>query len=185
MSDSSPSPIFDPLLPLLDRTIRTKRAKAYVTRALESLTHALAEAETSVLMPLECRAFPGLPVQIRTVRLFGLKAGTKAPRERHPNSFQRVVSLEGTGVIQVWGLGGGGSRTSDRGQRHRTDETRPVVSVLHRLRSAEDAPLGKRWSTVPTGLWHQAWASPDSDWVALAFHTAQSRHLVDQYEEPA
>jgi hypothetical protein len=154
-----------------------------LARALEALTPALAEAETSVLMPLESGGFPGLPVQIRTVRLFGLIAGTRARRERHPNSFQRVVSLKGTGVIQVWGLGGGLDRASNRGGRRPTGKTRPVVSVLHRLRSDEDAPLGKRWSTVPTGLWHQAWAAPESDWVAMAFHTAQSGHLIDQYEE--
>ena len=182
-SFSAPGPLFDPLLPLLDRTIRTTTARDYLARALEALTPDLAEAETGVLMPLEARMFPGLPVQIRTVRLFGLRAGASGPRERHPNSFQRVVSLEGTGVIQVWGLGGGVGPTRHRTRRQGTRESRPVISVRHRLGSAEDAPPRRRWSTVPTGLWHQLWAAPDSDWIVLAFHTAQSGHLIDQYEE--
>ena len=115
---------------------------------------ALASLETkkshTLVVPLE--TLGDLPKEIPLCRLYFLRANTKAPKERHKNSKQRLVSLRGSGSIWV----------------EREGEWR---------KCAVDARRG--WHVVEENTWHFP-ESDDKVWVTLAFHTASNESIVDE-----
>ena len=102
-----------------------------------------------------------LPPEIKSCRVFALRAGLGSGIECHPNSHQRVLSLEGTGEIRVF------------------DDSAPY-SVS--LRSDMGGPLELRWGSLQENIWHQPVAGVE-DWVVLTFHTASEAELIDEYKD--
>lgn len=100
-----------------------------------------------------------LPAGIGSARIFILRANTQFKTERHPNSRQRVISLEGTGKIVV------NDKASPRTQN---------------LTSSPDALLEERWASVSPNVWHQPQANAQ-DWVVLTFHQVPENELIDEY----
>ncbi len=90
---------------------------------------------------------------------FVLRASREASIERHRNSYQRVVSLAGTGTVRTLG---------------------PEGWKSHELSSDRSLPLDRRWHGVDKDIWHQPMAGRE-DWVAVAFHTALESELQDEY----
>jgi hypothetical protein len=187
-SGGSALPLFDPVLDTLHRIIQIASVKVYLLEEGERFLGRTPEGDLGAFRNLDLKGFPGLPVHIRSVRLFALSAGTVGLTERHPNSYQRVVSLGGEGTIRVWGgnptlplppKDAGSGRRSDPNRRLR--RWKETTSVLHRLESDPKAPIHLRWSSVPPGLWHQPSAGPEEDWLTLAFHTADTQSLMDEY----
>jgi hypothetical protein len=84
-----------------------------------------------------------LPSDIKSCRVFVLRAGCEFQTERHPNVHQRVLSLEGTVKIRVF------------------DKPTPrdvsMGSDLH-------GPLELRWASLSENIWHQL-ISGNEDWV--------------------
>lgn len=154
----------DPLLEALDQVVRNHLETSFFLDGLAEVETLLAADGEKAFVPFPVGAFHGLPREVRLVRLFGLQAGALGPRERHPNSHQRVVSLVGIGQIRVWTV----------------EET---ASVIHALHSDCDGTLCNRWSSVPSGLWHQPSAGPGAPWIALALHTAGEGVLIDEYDD--
>ena len=112
-------------------------------------------------VPVSLNKLPGpLPAGIGSARIFVLRANTCFRTERHPNSRQRVISLEGQGNIVV------------------KDPTSPRTDILT---SAPDAPLEARWASVPPNVWHQPRAG-NQDWVVLTFHQVPENELIDEYQ---
>ena len=101
------------------------------------------------------------PSDIRSCRVFALRAGLESRTECHPNSHQRVLSLEGTGEISVF------------------DDPEPYTVSL---RSDMGIPLELRWGSLQENIWHQPVAGP-KDWVVLTFHTASEAELIDEYKD--
>ena len=101
-----------------------------------------------------------LPSVLKSCRVFTLRANTESRIERHPNSHQRVLSLEGTGIIKVF------------------DEAAPWTFSL---RSDFDGPLESRWASLRENIWHQP-VSGNEDWVVLTIHTAAEMELIDEYK---
>ncbi len=102
-----------------------------------------------------------LPPNIKSCRVFVLGAGREFHTERHPNSHQRVLSLEGTGKIRVF--------------------EKPTPRDVS-LRSDMHGPLERRWASLSENIWHQP-VSGNEDWVVLTFHTASEMELIDEYKE--
>ena len=102
-----------------------------------------------------------LPPEIKSCRVFALRAGLGSRTECHPNSHQRVLSLEGTGEIRVF------------------DDSAPY-SVS--LRSDMGGPLELRWGSLQENIWHQPVAGMEN-WVVLTFHTASEAELIDEYKD--
>ena len=114
----------------------------------------------SVQVPLsECG--PSLPSDIKSCRVVVLRAGREFQTERHPNSHQRVLSLEGTGKIRVF--------------------EKPTPRDVS-LRSDMYGPLELRWASLSENIWHQP-VSDNEDWVVLTFHTASEMELIDEYRD--
>jgi hypothetical protein len=114
----------------------------------------------SVQVPLsECGQ--SLPADIKSCRVFVLRAGSEFQTERHPNSHQLVLSLEGTGKIRVF--------------------EKPTPRDVF-LRSDMHGPLELRWASLSENIWHQP-VSGNEDWVVLTFHTASEMELIDEYKD--
>jgi len=146
------------LLQILDDRVRRTDLTLQIRQVKQQL-----EDDPSILagtVPLSLKIFgEDLPKMIRSARLFSLRAQTEFKTERHPNSLQRVVSLEGDGEIEV------------------KDSSNPLVLSLV---SGANLELSKRWASVERNIWHQPRAG-NSDWVVLTFHEATEKELIDQY----
>jgi hypothetical protein len=51
--------------------------------------------------------------------------------------------------------------------------------ISNRLVSQPDAPLEKRWLSIPAGVWHQP-VMGDENWIVVSFHTVLPEELVEE-----
>lgn len=146
------------VLEQLDKLVHTSDLSLEIHQSKELLKHdPLLLAGT---VPVSLNKFKGsLPAGIESARIFTLRANTQFKTERHPNSRQRVISLEGTGKIVV------------------KDKTSPRTLTLT---SSPHALLEERWASVSPNVWHQPQANAH-DWVVLTFHQVQGNELIDEY----
>lgn len=95
--------------------------------------------------------------------VFILRGGATTGAERHPNSRQRMISYRGEGDLQ----------------------TRPGTTwISHPLVSDPEAPLERRWISIPELVWHQA-VVPGDDWAVVSFHTVAAGDLIEERPDPA
>ena len=109
-----------------------------------------------------------LPPEIRSAWVFVLRAGADTGAERHPNSHQRMMSFQGSGDMQVQA---GSSAPNSEGWQS------------NMLISDSDAPLEKRWISIPQNVWHQPVISKEADWVVVSFHTVPAEELIEERPE--
>ena len=100
----------------------------------------------------------GLPDGIRSCWIFRLRAGGAFGAERHPNSHQRSVALEGTATFEVF----------DGGAWVKTE-----------LRSETQEPLRDSWISIPPAQWHRIRIGP-TDFTSCSFHTARAEELLEE-----
>jgi len=132
-----------------------------VERAREKLAQAPDEPLSWEPIPLSVYG-GSLPPTIHSSWVFILRGGTTTGAERHSNSYQRMMSYEGTGDFQTGGEGHWQSNL---------------------LVSERGAGLKQRWISIPPGVWHQAVVPAGPDWVVVSFHTVPADELVE--ERPA
>ena len=149
-------------LEVLDRALRSESVREHirsiVVRVREQLarrTDALMSWEPFLLDVLATR----LPPEIRSAWVFVLRAGADTGAERHPNSHQRMMSFEGSGDLQ-------------------TGEPENWQSNV--LISDADAPLERRWISIPTNVWHRPIINAETDWVVVSFHTVPADELIEE-----
>lgn len=113
--------------------------------------------------PVPLSTYPcDLPGDVRSSWVFVLRSGAVTGAERHPNSCQRMVSYRGSGDFQ----------------------TRPGKEWRsHLLVSDLDAPLLRRWISIPVNVWHQA-VEPEGNWVVVSFQTAAVAELIEERPDP-
>ena len=100
-----------------------------------------------------------LPPEIRSAWVFVLRAGADTGAERHPNSHQRMMSFEGCGDLQ-------------------TGEPGKWQSNV--LVSDPNAPLERRWISIPTNVWHRPVIDAEADWAVVSFHTVPAEELIEE-----
>jgi hypothetical protein len=100
-----------------------------------------------------------LPREIRSAWVFVLRAGADTGAERHPNSHQRMMTFEGSGDMQ----------TEERGQWQSN-----VLVGDH------EAPLERRWISIPQNVWHRPVVGADADWTVVSFHTIRAEELIEE-----
>jgi hypothetical protein len=105
-----------------------------------------------------------LPTEIRSGWVFGLRAGADTGAERHPNSHQRMMSMEGSGDM-------------------RTEQEGTWQSNL--LISEPAASLEQRWISIPPNVWHRPVISSDMDWIVVSFHTVPAEELIEERPSPS
>ena len=153
------------ILQSLDELVNDGSAIALIDQIVMRVARTLVQEPDALLgwelVPLDLYD-KELPSLIRSSWVFILRGNATTGAERHPNSHQRMMSYRGSGDFQVW---------SD-GRWHSSF----LVSDL-------DAPLQRRWISIPTNTWHQA-VVPESDWVVVSFHTAPPNELIEERPDP-
>ena len=149
-------------LEALDAVLRSESVREHirsvVTRVREQLSRRQDALMTWEPFPLDLLATT-LPPEIRSGWVFVLRAGADTGAERHPNSHQRMMSFEGSGDMQ-------------------TGEPGKWQSNV--LVSDPDAPLERRWISIPRDAWHRPRIDAAADWAVVSFHTVPADELIEE-----
>ena len=155
------------LLERLDAIVGSEEIRAQIYPIVERVRTALARNQkaqmTWELIPLTIYG-GALPSEIRSSWVFVLRAGATTGAERHPNSHQRMMSFEAAGDLQV-------QTGADGGQGQWQSNF---------LVSEPDAPLERRWISIPRNVWHQVVVPEGRDWVVVSFHTVLPEELIEE-----
>ena len=149
-------------LEALDAVLRSESVREHirsvVTRVREQLARRQDELMSWEPFPLDVLATK-LPPEIRSAWVFVLRSGADTGAERHPNSHQRMMSFEGSGDLQ-------------------TGEPGKWESNV--LLSDPDAPLERRWISIPRDVWHRPRIDAAADWAVVSFHTVPADELIEE-----
>ena len=149
-------------LEALDQALRSKNVRDHIRSVVARVREQLARGKDELMswepFPLEILSTT-LPPEIRSSWVFVLRAGANTGAERHPNSHQRMMSFEGSGDMQTGELGKWESNV---------------------LVSDPDAPLERRWITIPTNVWHRPIINAETDWAVVSFHTVLAEELIEE-----
>ncbi len=146
----------------LDAVLRSENVRERIRSIVERVGAELARKKAALMIwesvPLTIFG-SALPPQIRSAWVFVLRAGADTGVERHPNSHQRMMSFEGSGDM----------RTGD-----------PEQSRSNVLISNPDAPIERRWISIPQNVWHRPVVGAEADWVVVSFHTVPADELIEE-----
>src|SRR5213592_4595376 len=149
-------------LEALDTALRSDSVREHIRSVVLRVREQLARRKDALMrwapFPLDVLATT-LPPEIRSAWVFVLRAGADTGAERHPNSHQRMMSFEGSGDLQ-------------------TGEPGKWQSNV--LVSDPDAPLERRWISIPANVWHHPVITADTDWAVVRFHTLVAEGLIDE-----
>ena len=149
-------------LETLDAALRSDSVREHIRSVVVRVREQLARKKDALMtwepFPLDLLA-TRLPPEIRSAWVFVLRAGADTGAERHPNSHQRMMSFEGSGDLQ-------------------TGEPGKWQSNV--LVSNPDAPLDRRWISIPRNVWHRPVIGKDVDWVVVSFHTVPAEELIEE-----
>jgi len=146
----------------LDTVLRTENVREQIPPIVERVRAELGRKKGALMTwePVPLTIFGGaLPAQIRSAWVFVLRAGADTGAERHPNSHQRMMSFEGSGDM-------------------RTGESEQAQSNV--LISNPDAPMERRWISIPQNVWHRPVVGAAADWVVVSFHTVPAEELIEE-----
>src|SRR5215831_18614276 len=149
-------------LEALDKALRCGSARDHIRSVVVRVREELARKKDALMsweaVPLHILATTP-PPEIRSAWVFVLRAGADTGAERHPNSDQRMMSFEGSGDLQ----------TGEPG------EWQSNVLV-----SDPDAPLERRWISIPANVWHRPVINAETDWAVVSFHTVPAEELIEE-----
>lgn len=171
-------------LEAIDTILRLEDVRAQIQLIIERVCADLSQKPDAVMTwePIPLTTFGGaLPEGIRSSWVFVLRAGANTGAERHPNSHQRMMSFAGTGDLQTEK-----SEQASDVQRPTSNMTIKEADLRWKsniLVSDADAPLERRWVSIPTNVWHRPVIPNDGDWVVISFHTVPADELIE--ERPA
>lgn len=146
-------PILERLSELLKKTEIGNKLNPAMGRVLRVLDATPKEPQAWESLPAD---FFGLhlPDGIKSGWLFALRSGGIFGNERHPNSWQRSLALDGMAEFEVF--------ADDRWDRH------PIGSGL-----------ANRAISIPPNVWHRIKIG-DKTFVSLSFHTAETTELIEE-----
>ena len=149
-------------LEVLDTALRSERVREHIRSVVVRVRERLARRKDALMswepFPLDVLATT-LPPEIRSAWVFVLRAGADTGAERHPNSHQRMMSFEGSGDLQ----------TGEHGKWQ-----------SNVLVSDPDAPLERRWISIPMNVWHRPVIEAAADWAVVSFHTVPAEELIEE-----
>jgi len=146
----------------LDAVLRSDNVREQIRPIVERVRAELARKKEALMTwePIPLTVFDrALPSEIRSAWVFVLRAGADTGAERHPNSHQRMMSFEGSGDLQ----------TGEPGKW----ESNVLVSD-------PDAPLERRWISIPTNVWHCPVINAETDWAVVSFHSVPAGELIEE-----
>jgi hypothetical protein len=146
----------------IEPVLRSDTVREQIRPIIERVRAELARKNEALMTwePIPLTVFGGaLPREIRSAWVFVLRAGADTGAERHPNSHQRMMTFEGSGDMQ----------TEERGQWQSN-----VLVGEH------EAPLERRWISIPQNVWHRPVVGADADWTVVSFHTVSAEELIEE-----
>src|SRR5213592_3772036 len=146
----------------LDAVLRSENVRERIRPIVERVRTELARRKEALMAwkPIPLTVFGGaLAPGVRSAWVFVLRAGADTGAERHPNSHQRMMSFDGSGDLQ-------------------TGE--PGKSQSNVLVSDPDAPLERRWISIPMNVWHRPVINAETDWAVVSFHTVPAEELIEE-----
>ena len=161
------------LLQKLDRVVRSEQVHVQLRPIVERVRAELTRKEDALMAwePIPVTLFGvALPAAIRSSWVFILRAGANTGAERHPNSHQRMMSFEATGDLQTE------AEPPRPGARAPCD----IVWQSNILVSDPEAPLERRWISIPQNVWHRPVIAKGADWVVASFHTVPAEELIEE-----
>jgi hypothetical protein len=150
------------LLEALDTIVGSEEIRAQIYPIVERVRTELVRNENAQMTwePIPLTIYGGaLPAGIRSSWVFVLRGGATTGAERHPNSHQRMMSFEAAGDLQIGG------------------EEQWQSNLLV---SEPDAPLERRWISIPQNIWHQVVVPEGPDWVVVSFHSVPAEELIEE-----
>jgi hypothetical protein len=149
-------------LEAFDAALRSDTVREHIRSVVVRVREQLARTKDALMswepFPLDILATT-LPPEIRSAWVFVLRAGADTGAERHPNSHQRMMSFEGSGDLQ----------TGEHGKWQ-----------SNVLVSDPDAPLERRWISIPMDVWHRPVIDAETDWAVVSFHTVPAEELIEE-----
>jgi hypothetical protein len=162
----------------LDQVLRSEKVRMLIRPVVERVRAKLSQ-ETGALMawePIPLTIYGGvLPGAIKSSWVFVLRAGANTGAERHPNSHQRMMSFQGSGDMQTEK-----KRQKEDGRKRKGDRINWKSNLLI---SDSDAPLERKWISIPQNVWHRPVISKEGDWVVVSFHTVAAEELIEERPE--
>ena len=146
------------LLEALDAIVGSEEIRAQIYAIVERVRTELTRNRKAQMTwePIPLTIYGrALPPEIRSSWVFVLRGGATTGAERHPNSHQRMMSFEAAGDLQ--------------------GQWRSNLLV-----SEPDAPLERRWISIPRNVWHQVVVPEGPDWVVVSFHTVPAEELIEE-----
>ena len=149
-------------LETLDTVLGSDKVREHIRSVVARVREQLASRKDALMcwepIPLDLIATT-LPPEIRSAWVFVLRAGANTGAEKHPNSHQRMMSFEGSGDFQT-------------GEPGKWDSNVLV--------SDPDAPLERRWISIPPNVWHRPLIDAEADWAVVSFHTVRAEDLIEE-----
>jgi hypothetical protein len=160
------------LLEKLDKIVRSGRIRAQIRPIVERVRADLVRKPDALMAwePIAFETFGALPPAIRSGWVFILRTGAGTGTERHPNSHQRMMSFEATGDLQ----------TDLKSAESDVQTESEIVWQSNVLVSDPDAPLERRWISIPKNVWHRPVIPKGADWVVVSFHTVPAAELIEE-----
>jgi hypothetical protein len=146
----------------IDTILRSESVREQIRPIIERVRAELARKKEALMTwgPIALTVFGrALPPEVRSAWVFVLRASADTGAERHPNSHQRMMSFEGSGDMQ----------TGEPGQWQ-----------SNVLISDPEAPLERRWISIPQNVWHRPVIGAAADWVVVSFHTVPANELIEE-----
>ena len=146
----------------LDAVLRSEDVRKEIPRVVERVRAELVRKKKALMTwePIPLAVFGRkLSAEIRSAWVFVLRAGADTGAERHPNSHQRMMSFQGSGDMQ-------------------TGE--PAQWQSNALISDPEAPLERRWISIPPNVWHRPVVGANADWTVVSFHTVAPEELIEE-----
>ena len=149
-------------LEALDTALQSESVREHIGMVVVRVREQLARRKDALMswepFPLDVLATTP-PREIQSAWVFVLRAGADTGAEKHPNSHQRMMSFEGSGDLQTGEPGNWRSNV---------------------LVSDPNAPLERRWISIPPNVWHHPLIDAAADWVVVSFHTVPAEELIEE-----
>jgi hypothetical protein len=161
------------VLETLDRLVRSEQVRAQIQPIVERVRADLARKPDALMTwePVPMTTFGReLPSEIRSGWVFILRAGVDTGAERHPNSHQRMMTFGGTGDMKI----------DAKGTKNDVAEESEIAWQSHILVSDPNAPLERRWISIPKNVWHRPVIPKGAEWVVVSFHTVPATELIEE-----
>jgi hypothetical protein len=179
------------LLEALDTRLRSGELRAQIQAIVQRVRRELSRKHEYAVMawePVPLMMYgDGLPAQIRSSWVFVLRAAADTGPERHPNSHQRMMSFEGSGDMRVAEISSGRGRSGCGGAKSdaisgiEPEHGQPQLPWTSNVLASDlEAPLDRRWVSIPQLVWHRPVVGRDADWAVVSFHTVPAEELIGE-----